>query len=562
MIKTKWIMIILCIIILGLFFVAPNNTLEHEGHFGWVSIIPPLLAILLAFITKQVLLSLFFGVFIGATILNGWNPMIGFFRTMDQFIVGALSDKWNAGTLIFTFCIGGMIGVVNKIGGTRAIAESLAKRATTARSAQIITWLMGMLIFFDDYSNTLIVGSTMQPLTDRVKVSREKLSYIVDSTAAPITGIALLSTWIGYELGLIKDAYTSLGMNVNSYEIFIQTIPYRFYCIYALIFVIIIAALNKDYGPMYKAEQRARLTGKVFSDEAKVMKNSEVSKIDLNKNVKYKAYNAIIPILTLIVVSFFAIWYSGYSFSEANISPFSLEGIRISFGNADVSIALMWSSVVASIIAILMGISQKILNLAESFDAWIEGSKSMLASCMVLVLAWSLGSITSSIGTADFLVGIVSDKFPTGLIPVIIFTISCIVSFATGTSWGTMAILIPMALPIANSFVLNGTADPSLILVTLGSVLTGSIFGDHCSPISDTTIMSSLSSGSDHIEHVKTQMPYALTVAFVTLISYVLVGILRLNPIFTIVVGICLLICIVQILGKNPEKDVLFKNEP
>lgn len=555
------VLVIAMICIMTLPALAGGGTEEEAVDFGIISLLPPLLAILLAFLTKQVLLSLIIGIFTGAMMLNGWNPFYGFLRTFDEFIVGSLAYGWNAAIIIFTLSIGGMVGVVGRMGGTRAIAESLAKRAKSPRSAQIVTWILGIFIFFDDYANTLIVGPTMRPLTDKLKVSREKLSYIVDSTAAPVVGMALVSTWIGYEIGLIEKAFVKLGVEANVYEIFVKTIPFRFYSIFALILVFLIAVMQRDYGPMYKAEKRARLTGKVIADGAKPMAGKEMTQIDLKEGTKLRVVNALVPILTLIIVGFAGLWYNGYTYSEG-VDPFTWEGIRTCFGNADASIALIWAAIISSIVAIIMAMGQRILNLAEAFDAWIDGAKSLLITCIILVLAWSLGTVTEQVGTADFLVDAVSDSLPGGVLPIIVFAISCLVAFATGTSWGTMAIVLPLAVPLAASYISTDITNAPLMFATLGSVLTGSIFGDHCSPISDTTIMSSMASASDHIDHVKTQIPYALTGAGLTVIAYLIVGFLSdlsswISLSIAFVVGIVGLILMVRFVGKSvAQKDL------
>lgn len=557
------ILVILCMIFIMVLPAIAGNDVEEKVDFGIISLLPPLLAILLAFLTKQVLLSLFLGVFAGAMMLNGWNPFFGFLRTLDEFIVGSLTDGdgWNAAIIIFTLSIGGMVGVISKMGGTKAIAEALAKKAKSPRSSQLVTWLLGVVVFFDDYANTLIVGPTMRPLTDKMKVSREKLAYIVDSTAAPVAGMALVSTWIGYEIGLINKAFAGLGIDANVYEVFVRTIPYRLYSIFALVMVITIALWQRDYGPMYKAEKRARLTGKVIADGAKPMAGKEITDTKLKPGTKLRVVNALIPILTLIIVGFAGLWYSGYTVNEG-INPFTWEGIRICFGDADASVALIWAAIIASLVAIIMAISQRILKLSEAFDAWVDGSKSLLLTCMILVLAWSLGSVTEQVGAADYLVAAVSNTLPGAVLPIIVFLISCLIAFATGTSWGTMAIVLPLAAPLAASYISSDPASAPLMLATLGSVLTGSIFGDHCSPISDTTIMSSMASASDHIDHVKTQIPYALTGAALALVGYAVIGLMsKVTPWITLpvvlVMGIGGILLIVRFIGKSvKEKDL------
>lgn len=531
---------------------------EDTVSFGWLSVLPPLLAIVLAFVTKQVLVSLFLGAFVGVAMLNGWNPFYGFLRTLDVYLVGSVADSWNAAILIFLLSIGGMVGVVSKMGGTIAVAELLGKRVKNAKTAQLYTSILGVLVFFDDYANALIVGPTMRPLTDRNRVSKEKLSFLIDSTAAPVTGLALISTWVGYEIGVIRNVYESLGIEANYYGVFLKTIPYSFYCIFALALVFIIILSQRDFGPMYEAEKRARLTGKLVADGSKPMTGDEITNMEVRKDIKLKASNAIIPILTLLIVSFIGLWYNGYTYLEEPVNPFTWEGMRECFGAADSSIVLLWASIVSSIVAIVMGAFQRIFTVNEGFDAWVEGAKSMVMACMILVLAWTLGSVTGDVGTAEFLVGRIPENFPFGILPVIIFIISSIISFATGTSWGTMAIVIPLAVPMAYAFVQNG-GDPHLMTVTIGTVLSGAIFGDHCSPISDTTIMSSMSAGADHLDHVKTQLPYSLTAAIVAGIAYIVSGFTSINSIITIIIGMAIMIGIVRFAGKSTAVDKLRK---
>jgi len=283
--KTK-VRIIGLVLLLLLLFTVPAFAEDGGSSFGVFSLIPPLLAIALAFLTKQVILSLFLGIFSGVMMLNGFNPFISFLRTLDTYILGSLADGWNAGIIIFTLAIGGMVGIIGKMGGTKAIAEELSKKAKNAKSAQLATTLMGVLVFFDDYANTLIVGPTMRPLTDKMNVSREKLSYIVDSTAAPVAGMAFISTWIGYEIGLIADVFTGIGIEGNFFMVFINTIPYAFYNIFTLVLIYTLIIQGRDYGPMYDAEVRARTTGKVLADGAKPMSNLDTEEFADKREIK------------------------------------------------------------------------------------------------------------------------------------------------------------------------------------------------------------------------------------------------------------------------------------
>jgi Na+/H+ antiporter NhaC len=502
----------------------------NADKFGFLTLLPPLIAIVLAFITKNVVLSLSLGVFSGTFLLqlqgkNIFGAILNGFLDIINKVLGSLSDPWNAGIILQCMTIGGLIALVSKMGGAKAVAESLAKRAKSPTSAQIITWFLGLLVFFDDYANSLIVGPIMRPVSDKMKISREKQAFIVDSTAAPISGIALISTWVGYEISLIKDAYTTIGQDVNAYGVFIDTIPYRFYNILILIFIVASAVMLRDYGPMLKAEVRARTTGKVLGDGAKPMVSSEATALEPKENIKLSVWNAIIPIGVLLIGAFAGFYFNGYNAimggeDEAlkaifTSSPYSFAAIREAFGASDASVVLFQAALFASIVAMIMGVAQKIFTIEEAVDTWVEGMKSLVITGVILLLAWSLSSVIKELGTAKFLVTILSDTLPAFILPSIIFIMGAIISFATGTSYGTMGILMPLTIPLAFSL---GGGDSQYIILNASAVLTGAIFGDHCSPISDTTILSSMGTACDHLEHVKTQMWYSLTVAAITIL--------------------------------------------
>jgi|LGOV01.1.fsa_nt_gb Na+/H+ antiporter NhaC len=543
------------VIIMLLLFITPAFAEDGGSPYGILSLLPPLLAIALAFMTKQVILSLFLGIFSGVLMLNGYNPFISFLRTLDTYILGSLADSWNAGIIIFSLTIGGMVGIIGKMKGTQAIAESLSKRAKTAKSAQIATTIMGMVVFFDDYANTLIVGPTMRPLTDKMKVSREKLSYIVDSTAAPVAGMAAISTWVGYEIGLISDIFMNMGVEANFFMVYIKSIPFSFYNIFTLILIFTMIYQKRDFGPMYDAEKRARLSGKVLADGAKPM-SSEETDFEVDDSIELRVSNAIVPIFTLIILTFLGLWYSGYSLGEGSIH---WTNIRDCFGNADTSIALIWAAVVASIVAGVMAVTRKIMNIGEVFDAWITGGKSLYSAAILLVLSWSIGEVIVEVGTADFLIQAVSDTIPGILLPIIIFAISCLVAFSTGTSWGTMSIMVPLAVPLASSYAIGNPAEATIVLSTLSAVLSGAIFGDHCSPISDTTIISSMSSGADHLDHVKTQIPYALTAAGFAVGGYLVTGLFTtmIGNVVALALGAVAIGLFVKVVGKRTDLEFL-----
>ncbi|TDX51675.1 Na+/H+ antiporter NhaC family protein [Orenia marismortui] len=520
-------------------------------NYGLLSLLPPLLAILLAWKSREVLISLFVGILVGATILVGFNPLIGFMKTFDTYIVGSLADSWNAAILLFLITLSGMVGIITKSGATNAIADFVAKKAKTARRAQIATWFMGILIFFDDYANSLIVGTTMRSITDKLKVSREKLAYIVDCTAAPVTSMALISTWVGYEMGLIQEAFNNLGegalaqigLSTNVYATFIKTIPYRFYSILALFMVLFIAWLGKDFGPMLKAERRARKEGKVLRDGATPLASKELTDMEVNPDNSMKWYDAFIPMISVIVITIIGLWYNGGG----------LEGkaIRDAFGNADASVVLLWASFGGTFIAGLMALVKGGLSIEETVESWVDGAKALTVACGILILAWSLGSVTKELGTANYLVEITKGIIPPFMVPAMIFTISGIIAFATGTSWGTNAIIMPLAVPMAFHF-------GAPMIPTIGAVLTGCVLGDHCSPISDTTIMSSTASASDHIDHVSTQLPYAVVVGVVSIIFGFIPAGFNL-PSWTVapllLIGLTVIYLIVNYYGENVEED-------
>lgn len=547
---------------------AAADTAEvNAGRLGILTLIPPLVAIILAFITKNVVISLFIGVLSGSFLIQiqGQNLFMAIFQSFLDFtqrVLSALSDPWNAGIILQCMSIGGIIALVTKMGGAKAIAESLAKKAKTPVSAQIVTWILGLLVFFDDYANSLIVGPIMRPVTDKMKISREKLSFIIDATAAPVAGIAIISTWIGYELSLIKDAFSSsLGQEVDAFGLFIQTIPYRFYNILILIFIPVTAILLREFGPMHKAEVRARVTGKLLRDGAKPMVSEEATNVEAKEGIKLSVWNAIIPIGVLILGAFAGFYYNGYKAIMAGedqilkaafaASPYSLRGIQQAFSNSDASVVLFQAALLASIVAIIMAVSKKILTLSEAIDTWISGMKSLVITGVILILAWSLSGVIKDLGTASYLVSILKFVLPPFLLPTLIFILASIISFATGTSYGTMGILMPLTIPLAHAI----SPDMNYIIMAAGAVLTGAIFGDHCSPISDTTILSSMGAACDHLDHTKTQIYYSLSVAAITIFfGYIPVGLGV--PVYLVLPGsIIMMILFILIVGKPVEKS-------
>lgn len=511
-------------------FAAEGDGEAAKVSFGMWSVLPPLVAIALAFITKNVIVSLFLGTMTGCVMmqLNGMNifsSIVQGFLDFTQRALNSIADPWNAGIILQVLAIGGVISLVGKMGGSRAVAEALAKKAKTPRSTQLITWLLGIFVFFDDYANSLIVGPIMRPVSDNMKVSREKLSFIIDATAAPIAGLAIISTWIGLEVGLIKDAFANgIGQEVDAFGVFLQTIPYRFYNILILAFVVILAVSLREFGPMLKAERRAR-KGIVesLSSEGE-SEATESSELEPKEGIKISIWNAIIPIGTLVIGALIGFYYSGWTtvmagedmalIESMKASPFAFPSIREAFSNADASIVLFQAALIASIVAIAMGVIKKIFTVSEALEVWVDGMKGLIVTGVILILAWSLSSTIKDLGTASYLVSILSGSIPKFLLPSIIFALGAVISFATGTAYGTMGILMPLAIPLAYSI----SPEMGYVVVSTSAVLTGAIFGDHCSPISDTTILSSMGAGCHHIDHVNTQMVYSLFVAGITIV--------------------------------------------
>ena len=501
---------------------------SNADRFGLFTLIPPIVAIVLAFITKNVVISLFIGVLSGGFILNltGFNVFGALTQAFLDFIdraLNSLADPWNAGIIMQVLVIGGVINLVAKMGGAKAIAEALAKKAKTAKSTQLITWFLGICVFFDDYANSLIVGPIMRPVADKMKISRERLAFIIDATAAPIAGLAIISTWIGLEVSLISEGFETIGVEASGFVVFLQTIPYRFYNILILAFIVITTITLREFGPMRKAEIAARKSKDLAGEEV-VATSSHMDELEPKEGVKLSIWNAIVPIGALIISAVVAFYYSGYSTIMAGDdtaiqaiitnSPLSFKAILETFAASDASVALFQSALFASIVAIIMSVCKKIFTISEAIEAWVDGMKGLIITGVILILAWSLGSVIKELGTAQYLVEALNGAIPAFLLPSLIFVLGAVISFSTGTAYGTMSILMPLAIPLAYKI----NPEMSFVIVSTSAVLTGAIFGDHCSPISDTTILSSMGAGCNHIDHVKTQMWYALFVAAITIL--------------------------------------------
>ncbi len=513
---------------------------------GWLSILPPLAAILLALITRQALIALFAGVYLGAIFVYDYSPLTALLRVFDTHLVAAAADPDHAAILLFTMALGGMVGILARSGGTQALVEVLSKRATTKRSGMVMGWLTGMVVFFDDYANCLLVGNTLRPFTDKLNISREKLSYIVDSTAAPITSVALISTWVGYQLGLIQDLAAS--SNTTAYDLFLNMLPYSFYSFFTMFFVLTIATTCRDFGPMLAAEKRAATTGKVLRDGAKPMMDKELTEMEAPTGSSPHWSLAIVPIVSVILIVAIGLYASGASVVGTGA------GIRTIIANANSYAVLLWAAFGGSLIAGAYALQRRNLNVEQIVDAWVTGCKAMVIAVLILVLAWTIGDICKVyLQTGPW---VISQFSPSpALIPAMTFVLCAVIALATGSSFSTMAIVIPIAGPMAwaatgDASGLDPAVGESIRLATLSAVLGGAVFGDHCSPISDTTIMSSMSCASDHIDHVRTQAPYALVCGSAAILLGYLPAGFGISPIITLPLGMLALWAIVRFYGK------------
>ncbi|EGS1448146.1 Na+/H+ antiporter NhaC family protein [Campylobacter upsaliensis] len=565
-----------CLLPIALFADAKVNA----EFYGFITLLPPFIAIILAFITKDVILSLFMGVLSGTFLLslasniffvdtialiNIYDTLVESFSKIISYVLKSTSDPVNAGIILQILCIGGLVALITKMGGAKAIALQFAKRAKTAISAQLNTWFIGLLIFFDDYANLLIVGPIMRPLADKFKISREKFAFIIDSTAAPVAGIAIISTWIGLEVSLIKNAYASIGIdNISAFGIFVETIPYRFYNIFMLFFVALTAIMGREFGSMYAAQIRAKTTGQI----APVSKSVALDTAELEDQflapkdgIEIRAFDAIVPVMTLIILAILGFYFNGFSVLEgeelanAKANPLSFETLRSAFGSADSSIVLFQAALFAAIVAIFIGVRRRIFNIKEAIETWIYGWKTMIFTIVLLLLAWSLSSIVKDLGTSTFITHLLADKLPEFILPATIFAFASLISFAIGTSYGTMGVLMPLAVPLAFEVAkLNGLESEALhhyMVLNISCVLTGAIFGNHCSPISDNVILSSMSAKCDHMEHVRTQIPYALFICAISLFTGYIPTALGLSVWLVLPLNFILITLLLRIIGKK-----------
>jgi len=518
---------------------------------SWLSILPPLIATVLALVFRQVLVALFISIWLGA-FLTGSGGFTGifssFFQTMNVYIVPAAADSDHMSIMMFSLMIGGMIGIISANGGTRGIIDLMMRFVKTRIQGQVMTTLLGFVVFFDDYANTMIVGNTMRPIADKLKITRAKLTYLVDSTAAPVATIALISTWIGAMLAYISDAEALMpDYNIAAYSVFLGSLPYNFYAWLTIIFVIMIAWSGRDFGPMLhsritlmKAKHDPSLDKyKVYQD---IAREGEVSAM------KSSWLNAAIPILVLVVATLAGLFITGEG-----------ETIQDIVGSANSYDALVWGSLLSMTVAILLTFSQRLLEFEQIVKGMLSGMHVMFDGLLILVLAWSLSKVTGDLNTAGYLISVFADVLNPVWIPVIIFVLAGLTSFATGTSWGTMGILMPLVVPLVwnlgHAAGLEEAFIHILIFDSVSSVLAGAVWGDHCSPISDTTILSSIATQCDHIEHVRTQLPYAMVVGVISIMAGIMVAVLGMSLWLIYAISIIIMASVIWYFGRRVEPE-------
>lgn len=535
--------------------------LESLGKsLGFITLIPTLLAVALAFITNKVVFSLLVGFLSGVLILTltSTTSLIGypinFVKYAFDSIYTVVFDFENFEILLLCFVVGGMVEVVKSSGGFEALAIKLTEKVNTPRKAGLIGSLLGCLIFFDDYANALIVGPIMKPITDRVKVSREKLSYIVDSTAAPITGIAIVSSWVAVEISSIEQGLSFVNMNQSGFSLFLRSVPFCFYCIFALTFIFLNALSGREFGPMLKAEQRARKGESVSKKSAELEnQNDSIIKDKLGKRI-FTGLGGII-LLVVLAMLFFYIYGRKAAIASGLLntdSAFTLNNVMIAVSNAKTTRLIINASLIGAIFTIIFGKIFNLFTIKQALKFWLDGGKKLLPTIVLLLLAWSLANVVKLIGTTYYAVEIISMNVPWFLVPALIFLCCCLISFASG-SYGCLFVVMPLAIPLAYRIISMGVTNNNEIylLICIGSVMAGSIFGDHCSPITDCTILSALGSGCDTMEHVHTQMPYAICVGIISVCAILLTSV-GLNVFVTWLIAIILQLLVLLLIGKKP----------
>lgn len=526
------------------------------------SLIPPLFAIALAVLFRKPVIALGIGVLTGTFLVATKSGAAALSAVALAPVDFAYPYFWNElisrdRYLIIGFVVAmlAMIGVLSRSGGIQGLMDHIARFSTGVKRTQIVTWILGILVFFDDYTNTIVCGATMRPLTDRFRISREKLTYLVDSTAAPVAGLMIVSTWIAFEVSTFSNQLPAAGMlTSDGYSVFLETLPFRFYCLLTIFFVGLVVISGRDFGPMLKAERRARQTGQLIRPGGQPMVSEEGTALETAPGLRPAAWRAIVPMTTFLLVTIWQILSTGGAFSGEVEDVLSIQGLKDVLGNASSSLALFQGSSIGLVLAILIAL---IAGLgAETFRAAWTTLRSMGIAVVILYLAWMVAAVCGDLGTASYLTALLGDSMHPALLPAILFVLSGVVSFATGTSWGTMGILLPLVVGLSYAIGERGDMGGHLLMVmSIGAVLEGSIFGDHCSPISDTTVLSSVACAADHVDHVRTQAPYALlTMGVGITFGYLPSAYLGMNPLLGLGLGALALTVFLFIFGERADE--------
>lgn len=516
---------------------AAGEDAEEVSRFystAW-SLLPPVIAIALALITKEVYSSLFIGIVVGGLLYAEGNFVGTITHVFSDGFVANVADSYNMGIIIFLIVLGAMVSMMNKAGGSAAFGRWASKHIKSRVGAQLATVLFGCMIFIDDYFNCLTVGSVMRPVTDSHKVSRAKLAYLIDATAAPVCIIAPISSWAAAVAGFVAEE------EVSGFQLFLSAIPYNFYALLTIVMMVAITLMKFDYGKMRIHEENA-MNGDLFTSDAESFANSTD---DVNANPKGKVIDLIVPVVALIIACVIGLIYSG-EFFDATSDAY--HNIIEAFSGADASVGLLYGSFCTLILTVAYFMARRVLKFKECMESIPEGFKAMVPAIMILACAWTLKAMTDSLGAKEFIAGIVESTAGTfaNFLPAVIFLIAVGLSFATGTSWGTFGILIPLVLAVFP----YGSSPISVIAIS--ACMAGAVCGDHCSPISDTTIMASAGSQSNHLNHVSTQLPYALTVAGVSFVTYVIAGFVQ--SVIALPIGIALMLgtlLVIKLLTKK-----------
>ncbi len=507
--RMRWKMLLPTVFLLAMafsstVFAAEEETLYVPGlHATFWALVPAIVAIGLALITKEVYSSLFVGILMGALLYSGFEFELTITHIFSDGIIGVLSDSYNVGILVFLVILGAMVSLMNKAGGSAAFGQFAASKIKNRVGAQLATILLGVLIFIDDYFNCLTVGSVMRPVTDKFKVSRSKLAYLIDATAAPICIIAPISSWAAAVTGFVEGE--------DGFSIFIRAIPYNFYAILTIVMMVGMVLMKTEFGKMKEHERNAARKGDLFTTPGRPYENTKEEKV----NAKGGVVDLLIPIAALIVCCVIGMIYTGGFFEGA--------GFVEAFSNSDASLGLTLGSFFGLVITVILYQIRRVLSFKECMDCIPEGFRAMVPAILILTFAWTLKAMTDSLGADVYVAGLVESSAGAfmNFLPAIIFVVGCFLAFATGTSWGTFGILIPIVVAVFQ----NG--DPQMMIMSISACMAGAVCGDHCSPISDTTIMASAGAQCEHVNHVTTQLPYAVVAAVVSFITYIVAGFVK-----------------------------------